>query len=435
MNKVRLGLIGVGTVGRGVFDVLNRNREEICRRTGYEIVISAATARDLKKARGFLGPTITLHEDPLDVVRDENVDIVIELVGGVTTARSVIEASIALAKPVVTANKALIAEHGNELFALAKISGSIVAFEAAVAGGIPIIKSLREGLTANRIQSVAGILNGTTNFILSEMRARGLSFQDALSDAQRLGYAESDPTFDIEGIDAGQKLAIIAALSFGIPIQAERVYCEGITQLTEGDIRAAEDFGYRVKLLAITKRRANGFEMRVHPTLVPHDCVIASVDGAMNAVLVRGDAVGETLYYGAGAGAEPTASAVIADLVDVIRLQGVAACAQVPYFAFQTDRLSDVPILDMGEVECSCYLRVRVRDESGVLANIAGILAEQGVSIEVMRQRESNGSHAGVDIVIFTHKTNERSINHALKKIDALDSVVEKPVRLRIETF
>ncbi|MDA1331857.1 MAG: homoserine dehydrogenase [Proteobacteria bacterium] len=435
MNTVKVGLIGVGTVGKGVFEVLRRNREEISRRAGYEIIVSAASARDLKKAQDFLGPTTKLHRDPLDVVRDQNVDIVIELIGGVTTARAVIEESIALVKPVVTANKALISEHGNDLFALAKKNGSIIAFEAAVAGGIPIIKALREGLTANRIESVAGILNGTTNFILSEMRTRGLSFQDALSDAQRLGYAEADPTFDIEGIDAAQKLAIIASLSFGISIQPKKVYCEGITDLTQGDIRAAEDFGYRVKLLAITKRRPHGFEMRVHPTLVPHDCVIASVDGAMNAVLVHGDAVGQTLYYGAGAGAEPTASAVIADLVDVMRLRDTAASAQVPYFAFQTNRLSDVPILDIGEVESSCYLRMRVRDEPGVLANIAGILAEYGVSIEAMRQRELDSGHEGVDIVIFTHKTNESSINRALKKINALNSVFDTPVRLRIETF
>ncbi len=435
MKAVRVGLIGVGTVGRGVFDVLNRNCEEISRRAGCEIIVSAASARDLDKAKDFLGPTIKLYRDPLEVVHDENVDIVIELIGGVTTARAVIEASIALAKPVVTANKALIAEQGNDLFALAKKNGSMVAFEAAVAGGIPIIKALREGLSANRIESVAGILNGTTNFILSEMRANGLSFQEALSEAQRLGYAEADPTFDVEGIDAGQKLAIIASLSFGIPIQPEKVYCEGITDLTEGDIRAAEDFGYRVKLLAITKRRDHGFEMRVHPTLVPQNCVIASVDGAMNAVLVQGNAVGQTLYYGAGAGAEPTASAVIADLVDVVRLRDAAASAQVPYFAFQTDRLNDVPILDMSEVESPCYLRVRVRDEPGVLAGIAGILAEHGVSIEVMRQRESESGHAGVDIVIFTHTTNERSINDSLKEINALDSVFDMPVRLRIETF
>jgi homoserine dehydrogenase len=321
------------------------------------------------------------------------------------------------------------------LFAQAKGSGSIVAYEAAVAGGIPIIKALREGLAANQIDSVAGIVNGTTNFILSEMRDKGISFQDALEDAQRLGYAEADPTFDIEGIDAGQKLAIIAAVTFGISIQPKKVYCEGITHLTAADICAAEEFGYRVKLLAITKRKAGGFEMRVHPTLVHHKSVIASVDGPMNAVLVQGDAVGPTLYYGAGAGAEPTASAVIADLIDVVRLQNADAAAHVPHLAFQEERLSDVPILDMGEVESSFYLRLRVRDEPGVLSDIAGILAEYKVSIEAMRQRESDTTDEGVDIIIITHKTKESSMNHALKKISELDAIYNTPARLRIEVF
>ena len=435
MKTVNVGLVGVGTVGRGVFEVLRRNCEEISRRTGREIIVSAASARNVRKAEEFLGSTVKVYEDPFDVVRDKNVDIVIELIGGTTTARALIEESISLSKPVVTANKALIAEHGNELFSRARANGSIVAYEAAVAGGIPIIKALREALAANRIDSVAGIVNGTTNFILSEMRDKGISFQDALAEAQQLGYAEADPTFDIEGIDAGQKLAIIAAVTFGISIQPKRVYCEGITNLTEADIRAAEDFGYRVKLLAITKRKAGGLEMRVHPTLVHHKCVIASVDGPMNAVLVEGDAVGPTLYYGAGAGAEPTASAVIADLIDVVRLQGSDVAAHVPHLAFQEERLSDVPILDMGEVESSFYLRLRVRDEPGVLSDIAGILAEYKVSIEAMRQRESDANGEGVDIVIFTHKTKENSINHALKKISGLDAIYYTPARLRIEVF
>ncbi|MDC1312203.1 homoserine dehydrogenase [Burkholderiales bacterium] len=435
MKTVRVGLVGVGTVGRGVFEVLKRNGEEIARRIGREIIVVAASARNVEKAAKFLGPQVKVHADPLDVVRDENVDVVIELIGGTTTARMLIEESIALMKPVVTANKALIAEHGNELFAQAKANGSIVTYEAAVAGGIPIIKALREGLAANRIDSVAGIVNGTTNFILSEMRDKGISFQEALADAQRLGYAEADPTFDIEGIDAGQKLAIIAAVSFGISIQPQKVYCEGITNLTEADIRAAEDFGYRIKLLAITKRRAGGFEMRVHPTLISDKCVIASVDGPMNAVLVQGDAVGPTLYYGAGAGAEPTASAVIADLIDVIRLQEADVTTHVPHLAFQEERLSDVPILDIGEVESSFYLRLRVRDEPGVLSDISGILADYGVSIEAMRQRESDSNDEGVDIIIFTHKTKESSINHASEKISALNAIYDSPARLRIEAF
>ncbi|MBA4740815.1 MAG: homoserine dehydrogenase [Burkholderiales bacterium] len=435
MKTVKVGLVGVGTVGRGVVEVLQRNCEEISRRTGSQIVVVAACARDVEKATEFLGPEVKVFNDPLDVVRDDNVDIVIELIGGTTTARTLLLEAISLSKPVVTANKALIAECGNELFAQAAANGSIVAYEAAVAGGIPIIKALREGLAGNRIDSVAGIVNGTTNFILSEMREKGMSFEEALGDAQRLGYAEADPTFDIEGIDAGQKLAIIAAVSFGISIQPEKVYCEGITKLTEADILAAEEFGYRVKLLAITKRRTDGFEMRVHPTLVPDKCVIASVDGPMNAVLVHGDAVGPTLYYGAGAGAEPTASAVISDLIDVIRLQRANAAAYVPHLAFQREHLSDVPILDMGEVESSFYLRIRVRDEPGVLSDIAGILAEYAVSIEAMRQRESNSNDEGVDIVIFTHKTKESSINDASKKISALEAIYNAPARLRIEMF
>ena len=435
MKTVKVGLVGVGTVGRGVVEVLQRNCEEISRRTGSQIVVVAACARDVEKATEFLGPEVKVFNDPLDVVRDDNVDIVIELIGGTTTARTLLLEAISLSKPVVTANKALIAECGNELFAQAAANGSIVAYEAAVAGGIPIIKALREGLAGNRIDSVAGIVNGTTNFILSEMREKGMSFEEALGDAQRLGYAEADPTFDIEGIDAGQKLAIIAAVSFGISIQPEKVYCEGITKLTEADILAAEEFGYRVKLLAITKRRTDGFEMRVHPTLVPDKCVIASVDGPMNAVLVHGDAVGPTLYYGAGAGAEPTASAVISDLIDVIRLQRANAAAYVPHLAFQREHLSDVPILDMGEVESSFYLRIRVRDEPGVLSDIAGILAEYAVSIEAMRQRESNSNDEGVDIVIFTHTTKESSINEASKKISALEAIYNAPARLRIEMF
>ena len=435
MKTVKVGLVGVGTVGRGVVEVLQRNCEEISRRTGSQIVVVAACARDVEKATEFLGPEVKVFNDPLDVVRDDNVDIVIELIGGTTTARTLLLEAISLSKPVVTANKALIAECGNELFAQAAANGSIVAYEAAVAGGIPIIKALREGLAGNRIDSVAGIVNGTTNFILSEMREKGMSFEEALGDAQRLGYAEADPTFDIEGIDAGQKLAIIAAVSFGISIQPEKVYCEGITKLTEADILAAEEFGYRVKLLAITKRRTDGFEMRVHPTLVPDKCVIARVDGPMNAVLVHGDAVGPTLYYGAGAGAEPTASAVISDLIDVIRLQRANAAAYVPHLAFQREHLSDVPILDMGEVESSFYLRIRVRDEPGVLSDIAGILAEYAVSIEAMRQRESNSNDEGVDIVIFTHKTKESSINDASKKISALEAIYNAPARLRIEMF
>ena len=435
MKTVKVRLVGVGTVGRGVVEVLQRNCEEISRRTGSQIVVVAACARDVEKATEFLGPEVKVFNDPLDVVRDDNVDIVIELIGGTTTARTLLLEAISLSKPVVTANKALIAECGNELFAQAAANGSIVAYEAAVAGGIPIIKALREGLAGNRIDSVAGIVNGTTNFILSEMREKGMSFEEALGDAQRLGYAEADPTFDIEGIDAGQKLAIIAAVSFGISIQPEKVYCEGITKLTEADILAAEEFGYRVKLLAITKRRTDGFEMRVHPTLVPDKCVIASVDGPMNAVLVHGDAVGPTLYYGAGAGAEPTASAVISDLIDVIRLQRANAAAYVPHLAFQREHLSDVPILDMGEVESSFYLRIRVRDEPGVLSDIAGILAEYAVSIEAMRQRESNSNDEGVDIVIFTHKTKESSINDASKKISALEAIYNAPARLRIEMF
>ncbi len=433
MKSLSIGLIGVGTVGRGVVNVLERNKNEISRRTGCNINLVSASARDVNKAQAFLGESVKVYSNPLDVVKDPKVEIVIELIGGTTDAKSILVESMRVGKPVITANKALLAEHGNELIELANQHNGILGYEAAVAGGIPIVKALREGLTANSIQWVAGIVNGTTNFILTQMRDRQAGFAEALEEAQRLGFAEADPTFDIEGIDAAQKLSIIAALAFGISVEPNRVFTEGITKLEPIDVNAAEDFGYRIKLLGIARRASSGIELRVHPTLVPEKSSIAAVRGAMNAVLVQGDAVGPTLYYGAGAGAEPTASAVIADLVDISRLINSSPDQRVPYFAFEKGKMSDEPVLDIGDVVTSCYLRIRASDRPGVLADISRILADDNVSIEAMRQREPMGKDELVNIIILTHVTQERNIRAALERIEKLESVNGKVVMLRME--
>jgi homoserine dehydrogenase len=436
MKPIKVGLLGLGTVGGGTLTVLRRNQQEITRRAGREIQVVMAAVRDLKKAEKYTGAGLKLTTNPFDVVDNPEIDIVVELIGGLSPAKELVMMAIEKGKHVVTANKHLIAKHGNEIFAAAQAKGVMVAFEAAVAGGIPIIKAIREGLTANRIEWVAGIINGTTNFILSEMREKGLSFDTVLAEAQRLGYAEADPTFDVEGIDAAHKLTILSAIAFGIPMQFDKAYTEGITKLTGEDVKYAEQLGYRIKLLGITKRRTNGVELRVHPTLIPEKRLIANVNGAMNAVLVKGDAVGPTLYYGAGAGAEPTASAVVADLVDVTRLATADPHHRVPHLAFQPDALqSDLPILPMDEVETAYYLRMRVADETGVLADITRILADAGISIDGLIQREPEEGEASTDLILLTHETVEKNMNSAIARIEGLASVQGKVTRIRLETL
>ncbi len=432
MKPINVGLLGLGTVGGGTLTMLRRNAQEISRRAGREIRVVRAAVRNLDKARALAGD-LPLTTNPFDVVDDPAIDIVVELIGGLEPARELVLQAIANGKHVVTANKHLVAKHGNEIFAAAQAKGVMVAFEAAVAGGIPIIKALREGLTANRIEWLAGIINGTSNFILTEMRDKGAAFDDVLKEAQRLGYAEADPTFDIEGIDAAHKLTILSAIAFGIPMQFDRAYTEGISKLTREDVQYAEELGYRIKLLGIARRAENGIELRVHPTLIPERRLIANVDGAMNAVLVKGDAVGPTLYYGAGAGAEPTASAVVADLVDVTRLHTADPHHRVPHLAFQPDQLADTPILPMDEVRTAYYLRLRAYDRPGVLADITRILADSDISIDAMVQKEPAEGEEQVNIILLTHITVERNINAAIAKIEALDTVAGKVMRIRLE--
>ena len=433
MKPINVGLLGIGTVGGGTFTVLRRNQEEITRRAGRAIVLKMIADKDVKKARKLAGKSAIVTADAMEVVNHPDIDIVVELIGGTTAAKQFILKAIKNGKHVVTANKALLAKHGNEIFAAAHKHGVMVAFEAAVAGGIPIIKALREGLTANRVEWIAGIINGTSNYILSEMRNTGASFAEALKQAQALGYAEADPTFDIEGIDSAHKLTILAAISFGIPMQFDKVYTEGISKLTREDIRYAEELGYRIKLLGITKRTPKGIELRVHPTLIPARRLIANVEGVMNAVLVKGDAVGATMYYGAGAGAEPTASAVVADLVDVTRMHTADPKHRVPHLAFQPDALSDTPILPMSEVQTSYYLRLRAFDKPGVLADITRILADSGISIDAMVQKEPSEGEEQVDIIMLTHETVEKHINAAIRKIEKLSTISGKVVRIRLE--
>jgi len=433
MKAINVGLLGIGTVGGGTWTVLTRNQEEITRRAGRPIRITAVADRNLDLARSLVGDKVKLTDDAFALVKDPDIDIIVELIGGYTTARELVMQAIENGKHVVTANKALLAVHGNEIFAAAQKKGVMVAFEAAVAGGIPIIKALREGLSANRIQWIAGIINGTTNFILSEMRDKGLSFDAALADAQKLGYAEADPTFDIEGIDAAHKATLMASIAFGIPVQFDKAYVEGITKLQAKDIRYAEQLGYRIKLLGIAKRKDNGVELRVHPTLIPGRRLIANVEGAMNAVLVQGDAVGATLYYGKGAGAEPTASSVIADLVDVTRLHTADKQHRVPHLAFQPDQLTDLPILPIEEVETAYYLRMRAADKPGVLADITRILADLEISIDAMLQKEPDEGEDQTDIVLLTHVAREKSINAAMAKIESLSTIAGKVTRIRLE--
>ena len=435
MKPLQVGLLGIGTVGFGTWTVLRRNAEEIARRAGRPIRITWIAERAIEVAREKTrGDTeVNLTNDAHVVLAHPDVDIVIELIGGIEPARTLVLEAIKHGKHVVTATKALLARHGHEIFAAASEKGVMVAFEAAVAGGVPIIKALREGLTANRIDWIAGIINGTSNFILSEMRATGRSFADVLAEAQARGYAEADPTYDIEGIDAAHKLTIMSAIAFGVPMQFDKAYTEGISTLDQDDIRYAEELGYRIKLLGITRRAKNGIELRVHPTLIPKQRLIANVEGVMNAVLVKGDAVGATMYYGAGAGAEPTASAVIADLVDVTRMHTADPEHRVPHLAFQPDQLTDVPFLPMGEVVTSYYLRMRVDDKPGVLADITRILADREISIDAMIQKEPPEGEDQTDIILLTHRTVEKNIVDAIARIESLPTVRGKIVRLRLE--
>jgi homoserine dehydrogenase len=433
MKPMNVGLLGLGTVGTGTFTVLSRNAEEISRRAGRPIRIVVVAEKDITRANEIIRGACRVIDDAFAVVNDPEVDIVIELIGGCGVAKELVLKAIANGKHVVTANKALLATHGNEIFAEAQKKGVMVAFEAAVAGGVPIIKAVREGLSANRIEWIAGIINGTTNFILSEMRDKGLSFDAVLKEAQRLGYAEADPTFDIEGVDAAHKITILSAIAFGIPMQFDKAYIEGISRLDAKDINYAEQLGYRIKLLGITRRTSAGVELRVHPTLIPAKRLIANVEGAMNAVVVQGDAVGATLYYGKGAGAEPTASAVIADLVDVTRMHTADPEHRVPHLAFQPDQLVNLPMLPISEVQTCYYLRLRVQDEPGVLADITRVLADEKISIDAVIQKEPGEGEDEADLILLTHLTLEKNIDAAIVRLEKLTVVVGKVTRIRME--
>ncbi len=436
-RPIRLGLLGLGTVGQAAYDLLRRNQGEITRRSGHALQVVAVARRDTEAARRCVDDSVQVLADGHALVTHAEVDVVVELMGGVDPAKQWVLAAIDAGKHVVTANKALLALHGNEIFDRARKRGVVVAFEAAVAGGIPIIKTLREGLSANRIQWVAGIINGTTNFILTQMRQKGLDFASALAQAQALGYAEADPTFDIEGVDAAHKIALVSAMAFGVRVQFDRVHVEGITQLQAADMRYAEQLGYRIKLLGITKRVDNGVELRVHPTLLPQRSLLASVEDAMNAVMVCGDAVGSTLYYGKGAGGDPTASAVVADVLDVARLMDADAVHHAPALAFQPSAVDDGPVLPQDEVVTSYYLRLRVRDEAGVLAKLTAILAQRHISLDAVIQREAEGDEATphTDLIVLTHAAREGLMNQAIDAMQALDVVVQPVVRLRREVF
>jgi homoserine dehydrogenase len=433
MKQLRVGLLGIGTVGGGTYTVLTRNQAEISRRLGGSIQVVQVADRNLELAKKVTGGNVALTDDAFAVVNNPEIDVVVELIGGYTLAKDLVLKAIENGKHVVTANKALLAVHGNEIFKAAEAKGVIVAFEAAVAGGIPIIKALREGLSANKIEWVAGIINGTTNFILTEMREKGLAFADVLGEAQRLGYAEADPTFDVEGIDAAHKLTIMAAIAFGMPMQFDKAYTEGITKLTSKDIKYAEELGYRVKLLGISKKTEAGVELRVHPTLIPEKRLIANVNGAMNAVVVKGDAVGPTLYYGAGAGAEPTASSVVADLIDIARLQGTISEQRVPYLGFQLCEQNMLNVLPISEVSSAYYLRMRAMDKPGVLAEVTKILGDIEISIDAMMQKEPQDGESEADIVILTHVTLEKNIDAAIAAIEALSAIEGNVTKIRME--
>jgi homoserine dehydrogenase len=439
MKPIKVGLLGVGNVGSGTFNVLERNQEEIRRRAGRGIEVVAVSARNLERAKERTGGKVKVVANPFDIVNDPEIEIVVELIGGYDEAKALVLQAIANGKHVVTANKALLAVHGNEIFAAAQEKGVMVAFEAAVAGGIPIIKALREGLTANRIDWLAGIINGTTNFILSEMRDKGLDFATVLKQAQELGYAEADPTFDIEGVDAAHKATIMSAIAFGIPVQFDKAHVEGISKLNAIDIRYAEQLGYRIKLLGIAKRAkvngVEGVELRVHPTLIPSKRLIANVEGAMNAVLVQGDAVGATLYYGKGAGAEPTASAVIADLVDITRLATADPEHRVPHLAFQPNAMTNIEILPMSEITTSYYLRMNVSDQPGVLADLTRILADATISIDAMLQKEPADGETKTDIIFLTHQTQEKNVTAAIAKMEGLSTVCGSVTKIRLENL
>jgi len=435
MKPINVGLLGIGTVGGGTATVLKRNAEEISRRAGRAIQLKMVADLNTERAREIAGDGVEVTNDAFNVVNNPDIDIVVELIGGTGIAKELVLKAIESGKHVVTANKKLLAEYGNEIFAAAQQKGVTVAFEAAVAGGIPIIKSLREGLTANRIEWIAGIINGTSNFILTEMREKGAAFADVLAEAQRLGYAEADPTFDIEGHDAAHKLTIMSAIAFGIPVQFPKAYLEGISRLTAEDISYAEELGYRIKLLGITKRKPGGIELRVHPTLIPEQRLIANVNGVMNAVLAKGDAVGQTMYYGAGAGAEPTASAVVADLVDVTRTLTADPHHRVPHLAFQPNQMSDLQILPIDEIETCYYLRLKAQDKKGVLADVTRILADADISIDAMMQKEPQAGEELVDVIILTHLAVEKNINAAIAKIEALSTINGSVTRIRLETL
>lgn len=435
MKQLRVGLLGIGTVGGGTYTVLTRNAAEITRRTGVEIRVVQVADKNIELAKKVTGGNVDITDDAFVTVSNPNVDVVVELIGGYGLSKQLVLKAIENGKHVVTANKALLALHGNEIFAAAQAKGVIVAFEAAVAGGIPIIKALREGLGANKIEWIAGIINGTTNFILTEMREKGLNYQDVIAEAQRLGYAEADPTFDVEGIDAAHKLTIMSAIAFGMPMKFEQAYTEGITKLQQTDIQYAEELGYRVKLLGVAKRMDAGVELRVHPTLIPEKRLIANVNGAMNAIVVNGDAVGPTLYYGAGAGAEPTASAVVADLMDVARLSTATVEQRVPYLAFQPNSVADLPILPISEVNSAYYLRLRASDKPGVLAGVTKILADKNISIDAMLQKEPADNETEADIVILTHVTLEANMDAAIEQVEALPATVGKVVKIRMESL
>jgi homoserine dehydrogenase len=435
LKAVNVGVLGLGTVGGGVVNILKRNAKEISRRAGREIIVTRASARDLSRERICDTQGIELTADPMDIINDSEIDIILELIGGTALAKDLVLQAIEKGKHVVTANKALIALHGNEIFARASEKGVMVLFEAAVAGGIPIVKAIREGLSGNQIEWLAGIINGTGNFILTEMRDKGRDFADVLAEAQALGYAEADPTFDVEGIDAGHKLVILASLAFGIPLQFEKVFTEGITQITRADVEYAEELGYRIKHLGIARKTEQGIELRVHPTLIPERRLIANVDGVMNAVLVQGDAVGPTLYYGAGAGAEPTGSAVISDIVDVVRVMTGDPEHRVPHLAFQADAISDIPILSSEQIQTAYYLRLNAEDKPGVLADVTRILAKHNISIEALIQKEPLEGEATLPVIMLTQTTLEKEMNAAIIEIEALPTITGSISRIRLETL